>query len=293
MYERIEHCPSCNSKEFRNYLICQDHTVSKESFAITQCINCNLLLTNPRPSKKSIGKYYASEDYISHTDKANNITNYLYKIVRNITFKTKRNWIEKNEGKKKILDYGCGTGQFLKYLSQNNWETTGVEPDDQARDIASKTDGIKVYSKIEEVSKEKFNIITLWHVLEHVHEINKLIEHLQKLLTKKGRLIIAVPNHDSYDRKYYKEYWAAYDVPKHLYHFNTETLTELMKQHSFKLVDTKPMKFDSFYVSLLSEKNISGKTRLIKSFMLGLTSNREAKKNNNNYSSLTYIFKKV
>lgn len=293
MYERIENCPTCNAKEFRNYLICDDHTVSKESFAITQCTNCDLLLTNPRPSQKNIGKYYASEDYISHTDKANNITNYLYKLVRNITFRTKRRWIEKQEGKKRILDYGCGTGQFLKYLKQYNWETTGVEPDPNAREIASINEGIDVHSTIDKLSGKKFNVITLWHVLEHVHDINKLLAQLNKLLTKKGRLVIAVPNHESYDRKFYKEYWAAYDVPKHLYHFNTETLTELMKQNSFKLVDTKPMKFDSFYVSLLSEKNKSGKTKLIKSFLVGLLSNRSAKKNNNNYSSLTYIFKKV
>ena len=293
MYERIEQCPTCNSKEFKNYLICDDHAVSKESFAITQCTNCELLLTNPRPAQQSIGKYYASEDYISHTNKANNLTNYLYKIVRNITFKTKRNWVEQPLGKKKILDYGCGTGQFLKYLKQHQWETTGVEPDPHAREIASNTDGIIVHSTIDKLSGEKFDIITLWHVLEHVHDLNKLLTSLKKLLTKTGRLVIAVPNHESYDRKFYKEYWAAYDVPKHLYHFNTQTLTELMKQNSFKLIDTKPMKFDSFYVSLLSEKNKSGKTKLIKSFMVGLLSNKSAKKNNNNYSSLTYIFKKV
>lgn len=293
MYERIENCPTCNSKQFKNYLICDDHTVSKESFAITQCTNCDLLLTNPRPSKDKIGKYYASKDYISHTDKANNITNYLYKIVRNITFRTKRNWIQKQEGKKRILDYGCGTGQFLKYLKQHNWETTGIEPDSNARKIATQSPEVNVYSKIEELTKQKFDVITLWHVLEHVHDINKLLKSINKLLTQKGKLVIAVPNHESYDRKYYKEYWAAYDVPKHLYHFNTDTLTELMKQNSFKLLDIKPMKFDSFYVSLLSEKNRSGKTNLIKSFLIGLLSNRSAKKNNNNYSSLTYTFKKV
>lgn len=293
MYERIEHCPTCNSKEFKNYLICDDHTVSKESFAITQCTNCELLLTNPRPDKNSIGKYYASEDYISHTDKANNITNYLYKLVRNITFRTKRNWITQKEGQQSILDYGCGTGQFLKYLNLNSWQTTGIEPDSGARQIASQTEGIKMYSDIKELSNTKFNVITLWHVLEHVHDINELLEHIKNLLTKKGQLVIAVPNHDSFDRNHYKEYWAAYDVPKHLYHFTTETLTELMKQNSFKLVDIKPMKFDSFYVSLLSEKNKTGKTKLIKSFLTGLRSNQAAKKNNNNYSSLTYIFKKA
>ncbi|MGL1884887.1 MAG: class I SAM-dependent methyltransferase [Reichenbachiella sp.] len=294
MYERIDKCPTCNSKEFINHIICDDHSVSKESFAITKCSNCDLLLTNPRPDQASIGKYYQSEDYISHTNQANNIVNRIYKVVRNITLKQKYNWLKAYKTKESILDYGCGTGHFLNFLNGKGWSTTGIEPDSQAREIAASINDSKIYPNIDSLPNGKYGIITLWHVLEHVHDVSALLTKLKNHLTKKeGKLIIAVPNHNSYDRKFYKEKWAAYDVPRHLYHFEKATLIELLKQHGFKLIDIKPMKYDAYYVSMLSEKIKSGKSKFIKSFFIGLLSNRSARKNDNNYSSLTYIFQKV
>ena len=293
MYERIDICPCCNSKDFENYIICDDYSVSKESFAITKCKNCGLLITSPRPDVHSIGTYYESKDYISHTNKANGLLNFIYKKVRNQTLRNKFQLIDKLTLKKKILDYGCGTGEWLNYNKQKGWKTLGIEPNPKAKEHAINQYGLEVYSDIQSIPNKKFSIITLWHVLEHVHDLNKLLHELHSKLSKKGKLIIAVPNHDCYDRKFYKEYWAAYDVPRHLYHFNQQTLLELSTFHNFKLERTIPMKFDSYYVSMLSEKNKTRSHNYIKSIIIGWLSNRWAKKNENNYSSLTYIFSKT
>lgn len=294
MYEKIEICPSCHSKEFNNHIICDDYSVSKESFAIMKCINCGLLVTSPRPDKATIGSYYQSEDYISHTNKANNLLNSAYKLARNYTLRKKYKLINRLATKKSILDYGCGTGHLLNYINQKgNWKTTGVEPDPNAKEIAIKEHGLNVVSSLSELPEKKFGVITLWHVLEHIHDLNDTIDSLRQLLSNKGKLIIAVPNHESLDQQIYKQHWAAYDVPRHLYHFDQATILDLMKYHKFTLQETLPMKLDAYYVSMLSEKHKNGSINYFKSFINGWKSNTWASKNNNNYSSLIYIFSKA
>lgn len=294
MYEKVDSCPSCNSKEFVNHIICDDHSVSKESFAIMKCQNCELLVTSPRPDKNSIGSYYKSEDYISHTNEANNLVNVVYKIARSFTLHRKFRLIKKYASKKSILDYGCGTGHLLNFVqNQNSWKTVGVEPDEMARTIAISDHNLNVVGSLEDLPDKKYGVITLWHVLEHVHDINNTIQLLIKHLSKKGKMIIAVPNHLSLDQQIYKEHWAAYDVPRHLFHFNQLTIKDLMKYHKLNLVETLPMKLDAYYVSMLSEKYKFGKNNFLKAMLIGWKSNRWAKKNSNNYSSLIYIFKKA
>ena len=294
MYEKVEKCPSCNSKEFQNHIICDDHSVSKESFAIMKCNNCGFLLTSPRPDQNSIGAYYQSEDYISHTNQANNLINWVYKIARQFTLKQKFKLIKRNASNKSILDYGCGTGHLLNYIQQHkDWKTSGVEPDEMARTIAISEHDLNVVANLDDLPESKFGVITLWHVLEHIHDLNETIQKLRKSLSKNGKLIIAVPNPDSLDQKIYQQYWAAYDVPRHLYHFNQLTIKELMKYNQLTLEETIPMKLDAYYVSMLSEKHKTGSINYFKSILNGWKSNSWAKKNNNNYSSLIYIFKKA
>ncbi|MEP4026774.1 MAG: class I SAM-dependent methyltransferase [Nonlabens ulvanivorans] len=259
-----------------------------------KCSNCSLLVTSPRPDKESIGQYYQSTDYISHTNKANSIINWVYKIARSYTLRKKFKLISRLASKKSILDYGCGTGHLLNYIqTHKDWKTIGVEPDEMARTLAISDHDLNVVGSLEDLPDKKFGVITLWHVLEHVHDLNKTIQTLRKHLSKKGRLVIAVPNPDSLDQQIYQKYWAAYDVPRHLFHFNQLTISELMKYNNFVLEETHPMKLDAYYVSLLSEKHKYGKTNYLKSFINGWKSNTWASKNNNNYSSLIYIFKKA
>jgi len=293
MYQKIDNCPLCGSKDIKNFIICQDHFVSGESFAINECNSCTFRFTNPRPLNTELEKYYQSENYISHTNKANSLTNFLYKLVRNFTLKNKLKLINSLSEKGKILDVGCGTGEFLYVCNQNGWNIYGVEKDPLAMKNAEKLLNIKIYEHLSDLYPEgEFEIITFWHVLEHMPDLHEVISQVKKLLLKKGSLVLALPNHESYDAEKYKEYWAAYDVPRHLYHFNQSSLKSLAKLHDLKLKSIIPMKMDAFYVSLLSEYNKYKRKNYIKSAITGLKSNSYGAKNNNNYSSLIYLLKK-
>ncbi len=292
MYEKLESCPSCSHSKFDNYLICKDHSVSKEHFALVKCAKCELLFTNPRPSEKELHKYYESEEYISHTDKGTSIINFLYKIVRHYTLNKKRKLIEKLSPIGTVLDYGCGTGDFIKKCKKKEWQVSGVEPNERARKIALQKTGKSIHQDLSEIHKEeKFDVITSWHVIEHISELKETLKKLRKKIKKEGLLIVAVPNANAYDATWYKEFWAAYDVPRHLYHFTPKSFSKLARETNLKIINTIPMTFDAYYVSLLSEAYKSGKNSFINGMLSGLKSNKLAQKSEN-YSSLIYILKK-
>lgn len=289
----IEKCLVCGSNQFEPFLICKDHTVSQENFNIVSCKTCGFKFTNPRPENYIIGDYYKAEAYVSHTNTSKGLINKLYHLVRTYTLKKKIKLIRSYVSRGTILDYGCGTGMFLSACKDAGWETFGIEPSDNARKIASK-DNINLFpdkvTMLDYIKDKRFDAITLWHVLEHVTDMEDTLSFFKSGLTQNGILIIAVPNHISYDARYYKEYWAAYDVPRHLHHFELKSMKTLLNNHGFMLVETKPMKFDSFYVSMLSEKYKSGAVKLIKAFSIGFQSNLKAK-DSSSYSSTIYIFK--
>ncbi|MFD2246732.1 class I SAM-dependent methyltransferase [Pontibacter ruber] len=292
-YERLEHCPICGKEDFKNFLVVTDNSVSKESFVIVECENCTFKFTNPRPDSESIGRYYESEDYISHSNTKTGIINRAYHVVRSITTKQKVELINRHSPNKgRILDYGCGTGVFLTACKKDGWQISGVEPTAKAREIAASQTGEAIAATLDQVKDHKFDVITLWHVLEHVHTLNETMEQLISLLQEDGVLIIAVPNADSHDAKQYRELWAAYDVPRHLYHFTQNSMKRFLKKHKMKLDEVLPMKFDAYYVSLLSEKHKEGKTKMISSVLNGYKSNSYAEKNGNDYSSLIFVAKR-
>ncbi|WP_139957248.1 class I SAM-dependent methyltransferase [Flavicella sediminum] len=284
---------------FETYVSCQDHLVSGEKFNLLLDDNLDLLMTSPKPKEEDLGKYYESEAYISHTDAKKSLVDVAYQLVKNYTLKKKLKLINSfNTERVKVLDLGCGTGDFLKICSDNKWEVSGVEPNEKARALAlSKCTNstASFFETIEDLKKEEnvflsFDIITMWHVLEHVPNLDETIFNLKKLLKPEGVLIIAVPNFKSFDADYYKQFWAAYDVPRHLWHFSQTAIRRLFFFQSMEVVKTLPMKFDSFYVSLLSEKHKNKKNNFLKAFWIGLRSNLKAKKTKE-YSSLIYIIK--
>lgn len=293
MFEKLDHCPLCNSGHFHNYIICKDHTVSNENFAIVQCNACDFLFTNPRPSGESLSSYYESEDYISHQNKSNSLTNFVYRIARKFTLKSKLKLIESfGLPSKTLLDIGCGTGHFIETCKDAGWSVSGVEPNNTARTRAQKTTP-NIYEQLDDIAHNNIDVITMWHVLEHIPDINHLLSTVHSLLTKNGRFVVAVPNINSYDAQLYKQHWAAYDVPRHLYHFSSSTMAKMMKKHNFKIVQALPMKLDAYYVSLLSEKhNKPGVSNYVNAFINGYKSNSYANKHNNNFSSLIYIIRK-
>jgi len=293
MFEKLDQCPLCNSGHFHNYIICKDHTVSQEDFAIVKCDKCNFLFTNPRPSSTSLDSYYESEDYVSHQNKSNNITNLIYRFARKFTLKGKLKLINSfNLQTKQLLDIGCGTGHFINLCKSKGWHVDGVEPNETARNIA-RSNHTHVVEQLSDLENKSYDVITMWHVLEHIPDINDYLNTIHRLLNKNGRFIVAVPNISSYDASYYKDKWAAYDVPRHLYHFSQQTMAAMMKKHGFKVIATKPMKLDAFYVSLLSEKyKQPGVGNYVQSILKGSISNSYARKHQNNYSSLIYIIRK-
>jgi 2-polyprenyl-3-methyl-5-hydroxy-6-metoxy-1,4-benzoquinol methylase len=199
--------------------------------------------------------------------------------------------------KGRVLDYGAGTGAFLNTCKSNGWDTTGIEPDADARKVMRDKFSISSYSNWQQAKAQNalhdFDVITAWHVLEHVPDLKETIGELRGALKEKGKLIVAVPNPDSFDAKYYKENWAAYDVPRHLWHFAPANMERLMKEQGFKLIKTLPMVFDSFYVSMLSRKYQTGHSGLLNAFMTGLRSNVKANKTGKEFSSQIYVLEKV
>ena len=275
------------------YISVKDHSVSSEEFHLLVNNEFGYLETSPQPSLEKLPEYYKSEDYISHTDTKRNLLEKVYHVVRNISLNRKLKLINSYTSEdKNLLDVGCGTGDFLQIAQQNDWTVFGVEPNNEARQIAnSKTNNsVSDIEQLLEFPKQSFDVITLWHVLEHLPNLEEQVSILKSLLRENGRLIIAVPNYKSYDAEYYKNFWAAFDVPRHLWHFNQESISKLFSKENMEVVERHPMKFDSYYVSLLSEKYKSGWMNIFNAFRIGFTSNLKAKRSGE-YSSLIYILK--
>lgn len=271
----------------------KDYSVSGEIFQLIQNESYGFLETIPKPSIAKLPEYYQTEDYISHTDSKRNLFEKVYHSIREVSLKRKLKLINSfKTDQKNLLDFGCGTGDFLKSALNIGWNVSGIEPNSEARSIAnSKTkqsvldsEGIKTYKK------HSFDVITLWHVLEHIPNLESQISILKDLLKPNGVLIIAVPNYKSYDAKHYKQFWAAYDVPRHLWHFDKKSISKLFSSINMTVQNIKPMVFDSYYVSLLSEKYKKGSMNLFSAFWTGFRSNAKAKRSGE-YSSLIYVLK--
>jgi len=289
-------CPVCNSQSIQAQLAAKDHTVSQKEFSIWHCNACTARFTQDVPAPDAIAAYYASENYISHSDTKKGIINSLYHLVRKRTLGAKRRLVINETGvmKGNILDIGCGTGAFLNTMQLAGWSITGLEPDAVARTKAAALYQIQPQEpgKLFEFTYGSFHAITMWHVLEHVHELHAYIKQAGALLAPNGKLFIAVPNYMSKDADIYGANWAAYDVPRHLYHFSPESMEKLLSIHGLQLRTIKPMWFDSFYVSMLSEQNKNGRGNLTRAVFNGFVSNVKAWGNVRRCSSVIYVISK-
>ena len=272
------------------YLKVKDHSVSGEEFELLLDENLQLLKTHPQPALQDLSRYYESDDYISHTDGKRSVFEKLYHAVKQKALRDKINIIKGFKSSSvTLLDIGAGTGDFLVEAKKNKWETWGIEPSEKAKDIAIQK-GVDFFDDLNDVADNSMDVITMWHVLEHVPDVEKQITELRRILKPDGIIIIAVPNFKSYDAAYYGKYWAAYDVPRHLWHFSKTAIKKLFVAQGVELIKIIPMYFDSFYVSLLSEKYKSGKMNFVKGFLIGLRSNIKARRNFE-YSSHIYVLK--
>lgn len=286
----IRTCPVCGNDKFTHRADIQDYSISKETFTLQICNACSFLITNPRPTAEFLPQYYASENYISHSGTRKGFINRLYHIVQRYNLSLKYKAISKYVPRGTWMDYGAGNGAFLEFLKQKSIPVEGFEPDESARNVGAQK-GITIHDSAQYTAKkQQYACITMWHVLEHVPELNELIALHHSHLIENGILVIALPNHLSYDAQRYKNFWAAYDVPRHLWHFSEKNITELVTSAGFVHIKTAPLIFDSFYVSMLSEKYRKG--NVLKGVWIGMLSNLYARTSGYPFSSQIYVFRK-
>ena len=286
-------CPWCESEKTQIHLWVKDEFLSNEEFEIHECLHCGLLFTKPRPAKNKLREYYKSKEYYSHQENKTGFIPRVYEKVKSINLKNKQQMATSGLRKGKVLDIGCGVGDFLHVMENQGWETTGIEPSEEAVAIAKTRVKSQLLApeEIDKLEDESFDLITMWHVLEHVDDLHSEIAHLERLLKSRGRLVLALPNFKSYDADFYREHWAAYDVPRHLNHFCRKSIVNVFKNSKLTLVKTDKLIWDAFYISYMSEQYLRHSFALVRGLFRGLVSNMKAQKSGE-WSSLMYIFEK-
>ena len=296
-YITHQQCPVCNTRELIPHLECEDHLVSHQKFAVVVCPNCGMGMTQGVPAPEQIGAYYKSENYISHSDTKKGLVNTLYHQVRALMLQRKQKLVERQTDGHRgtILDLGCGTGYFLGHMKNQGWKVDGTEPDADARAIAAQVLGQEVGDspKLFDHSPGSYDVVTMWHVLEHVYELAEYLSQIHNVLKDGGTLFVAVPNYTSHDAKVYQEKWAAYDVPRHLWHFSPRAIVRLIEPVGFELVTRNRMPFDPFYIAMVSEKYRNNGLALFKGMMHGGVSLVRSLVDIEQSSSLIYIFHKM
>ena len=287
-------CPWCGSNKAQINLWLKDEFLTKKDFHICECLNCGLLYTMPRPSKEKIGAYYKSDEYYSHQENKKGFVPRLYEAIKKINLKHKFRLASRDLPVGKLLDIGCGVGDFLHVAENKGWQCTGIEPSEEAREIArQRIKGDLLYSEdLEQLPDQSFDLITMWHVLEHVDDLKWQVAQLQRLIKPNGRIVIAVPNYRSYDGRFYNAYWAAYDVPRHLNHFNRTILTKMFKTSGLSLVCMDKLVWDAYYISFMSEQYKHHFMPLVRGVFRGLVSNAKARRSGE-WSSLVYVFRPI
>jgi len=289
-HNNTQNCPACNAATNTPYLEVKDHFLSKETFQLVTCTSCQLVYTTPRPALEVIGDYYKSEEYVSHSSTKKGVVNNVYNKVRNYTLNKKVKLVQRLVSGNELLDIGAGTGHFLNRAQENGFSALGLEPDEDARRVAVEQNKVELKSldELYNLPTSGFDCITMWHVLEHVYNLKDDSQQISSLIKTGGVWIIAVPNHTSFDARHYGAFWAAYDVPRHLYHFSPASIVPFVEQFGFELEEQLPMKFDAYYVSMLSEKYKGGS--LLNALRIGWLSNMRSK--NGKCSSQIYVFRK-
>lgn len=290
-------CPVCGAAELTPVFDVVDQLVSHDSFSLLSCAQCGCRLTERAPDQAGSSMYYQSAEYISHSNTSRGLINRIYQAVRKRTLRQKVKWVERSTGLSggRVLDVGSGTGAFVHELRKAGWQADGLEPDPIARQVAQTDFAVTLLDidRLFQLPVGSFDAITLWHVLEHVHDLNGYMNQLHRLLKPGGRLLIALPNHTSFDADYFGKWWAAYDVPRHLYHFSPDSMRHLATKHGFTCRSIRPLWYDAFYIALLSHQHKTGSSRWLSSAWVGIRSNVRAWMNSERGSSLLYELKPV
>lgn len=290
----IDTCPLCGKSHFEKVMTCTDHYATNEPFDICRCVACGFLFTQDAPDESEIGRYYESPDYISHTDTRRGLANRLYHYVRQYMLRRKARLIKRCCGlsRGRLLDIGTGTGYFPHFMQERGWRVSAIEKSPQARAFAHEHFGLEADAPeaLDTYEAKSFDVVTLWHVMEHLQHLNETWERLYSILDDRGILVIAVPNPTSSDARHYKEMWAAYDVPRHLWHFTPAVMQQFGAKHGFILTERHPMPFDAFYVSMLSEKYRKSGVPFLKGMAEGAEAGLASLMKKERSSSMIYVF---
>lgn len=292
----IHTCPLCGGEHLKHTLTCTDHYASGEQFGLVRCDDCGFVFTQGAPVEAEIGRYYETPDYISHTDTRKGLMNRAYHWVRRYMLSSKARLIKRVSGLDKgvLLDIGTGTGYFSHAMKACGWQVKAIEKSPQARAFAKEHFELEVDTEdaLAGYAAGSFDVITLWHVMEHLEHLNETWERLSALLKERGVLVVAVPNPASYDAEKYGEWWAAYDVPRHLWHFTPAVMQQFGAKHGFKLAEQHPMPFDAFYVSMLTEKYKGNRLSFLKGMWTGMLAWLSSLAKKERSSSMIYVFRK-
>ena len=292
----INACPLCGGAHLKRAMTCTDFYASGEQFDLYTCEDCGFTFTQGVPVEAEICRYYETPDYISHSDTKKGVMNSVYHWVRGYMLKRKARLVAHEAHRKtgRLLDIGTGTGYFADTMKRGGWQVEAIEKNAHARAFAKEHFGLEVKpdTALKEFEPDSFDVITLWHVMEHLEPLNEVWETLNSLLTEKGVLIVAVPNCSSYDARKYGAYWAAYDVPRHLWHFTPGTIQQLGSKHGFILAERHPMPFDAFYISMLTEKNMRHSCPFVRGMITGTLAWLHALVKKERSSSMIYVFRK-
>ncbi|MGJ8683020.1 MAG: class I SAM-dependent methyltransferase [Nonlabens sp.] len=276
-----------NAPTYTHFLTVQDYFLTQEKFELYKNEQTEVLKTTPQP--ENLESYYESENYLSHDDSQDSFFARCYQYAKGWNLKSKKSLIGKYAVDGKILDIGAGVGDVVGALKKSGYDAVGYEPSKKARIFAARK-GIELLDQTDSIQPNSIKVISMYHVLEHVPDYDKQIADIKNWLQEDGVLILALPNYNSFDAKWFKQHWAGYDVPRHLFHFNKRAVRNVF-QGDFEIVSTKPMWFDSFYVSILSARYQKKKLAFVYGIIIGLISNIAALFSKEP-SSIVYVLKK-
>lgn len=244
-------CFFCGSHDIGSSIASVERLSKKETFHIATCGACGMKRTIDAPALKDIGTYYAHESYVSHTG----VRVWPLRVLRTLRLWLRAHMISSFfQRKGSLLDIGCGVGDFAALIQKQGWNVLCIEPDESTRQKAQKQYKLDVrdVSALAHLPEATFDVITLWHVLEHMYDPLQTGATVKRLLNSEGVCIVAVPNAEAYSAEHYGCNWVAYDVPRHVSHFRSRDIHTWAERSGLEVIRQSSVPLDEFFCCLKS-----------------------------------------
>ena len=289
-------CPLCGGNDTSHFTDCTDHAVSNETYSLQRCGSCGLIFTIAPPDSQDKQTYSKLDQELNRADNPRKRLDRLYYYARILNIRRKIRLIERltRVSSGKLLNYGAKSGYFSSRMTDRGWKVTSLEEYHEQRIFSLEMFHHRMMDidEIDSLPPGSFDAVTLWHTLEHQEDPHTLIEKLIRLLKPNGLLFAAVPNTDSLDAAWYGSQWAAWDVPRHLLHFNTTSMIRFGLAHNLVLMHHERMPFEAFYIPMLSEKFKGNRHPIITGAVRGLKFWHKTNTDREKSSSIVYVFRK-